>query len=169
LQKLKKYYLSKCYSSIDELPIYYWDKIIETHNVAFLLKKNYKQMNVKRVNALSEYVLIQYWNGIQNDYINRFGFSESFLEIFRKEKQIAKLTAKLIISGDATVQTFINIAKFEADQLRNKNLRKMDIYETKTQLEKLMGFKINMFETTVAEFFGYINSAEKINQQHTNG
>jgi len=120
-------------------------------------------MNVRRPNIITFHALIIIWDKMQNEYVEKFGFSESFLEIFRKEKEIAKLIAKKINTGDQSVQTFINIATFEAEEMRKKNLSSNDIYETKTNLERIMGFKINLFETSAAEFFGYIKSAEKLN------
>ena len=70
---LEKIYLSNCYKSIDDLPIYYWDKICNTGNV-FLLRKSGRGLPLRKP-------FEKHWKKLVDEYISKFGFSENFIHI----------------------------------------------------------------------------------------
>lgn len=98
------------------------------------------------------------WKAMYDEYIAAFGFSENFLMILNKQIEIGKLETKKILTGDQSIQTFIDIAKFKLANLqRINNNEKSNIYKVKAAIEKKMGIRIPLAETPVREFYSYLN------------
>jgi len=72
---LKNIYSLESYTSIDEMPIYNWNKTIENNDVKYLLKG--------KVTLSREIILLLQlkWKRMYNEYIKHFGFGERFLEM----------------------------------------------------------------------------------------
>ena len=66
------------YLSIDELPIYNWNKIFETSDLDYLKKNNNKKVK--------EEFLVELWVKLQNEYLDEFGLES----IFKQKLEIQK-------------------------------------------------------------------------------
>lgn len=144
------------HESIDDLPIYNWFKIHESSDYTFILLKK------KKVTDKEKKALISIWNKIYNEYILKFGFSDEYLHVIEKRKHIALLQIDMIESGDASLQTIIEINESELER-RKAALPKNDFYAIKAVIEKKMGFKIDIKTCSVVEFFTYLKNIEKQN------
>lgn len=143
-------------------------KIHEEHNLAYLVRTDTLHIGKRKVNKLREIALASIWNQIMEEYIKRFGFTEEYLEIVRKQKEIAQHQMKRIITGDRTIETFIQICKNELKQMQN-DMTGSNFWELKGHIEKGMGFVINPMRVTVAEFYSYIKILEKQAKRTRNG
>lgn len=148
--------MSAYYEHIDELPIYNWFKIHETKELKYLCKTE-KKLKTSELNTLPKL-----WETICNQYIQSFGFGSNQLKVWKKEKQIALLCIERCETEDETIGTFIDIAEAELERMQKKNKNiDTNIYEIKSQMEKGLGFTINMKQCTVIEFYSYQKTLEK--------
>ncbi len=141
------------FDSIENLPIWNWNKIQETGDYTYL--------RIDRINGQvtkSEYkILNSLWEKIFDEYIARFGFSSEFISLMEKKKHIALLQLQFIQSGDRSLITFIELEQKELEQLQAENGgEKNSFYKSKTHLEKFLGFQIDVKKTSVVEFHSYI-------------
>lgn len=138
------------FDSIDTMPIYNWWRIHEDGTYLPLLRSNEITPN-RAINKL----LASRWEKVYDQYITRFGFAPELLAILEKKKKIAKLKVKRMITGDRSLNTFINIAKEELSALLNQESGKGDFYAVKALVEKQTGFRIDPHQVSVAEFMTY--------------
>lgn len=140
---------SKCYTSIDTLPIYNWWQIHKTDNFKLLLINPYNRASLEG--------LVLIWKQLYDQYFEKFGLGDTFISILEKKKEIALLKCERWVSGDKSMETEIKVAELELDQL--ENLGGSDFLETKAFIEKTLNFQINMKETSVSEFYTYLKTA----------
>ena len=93
----KKYY-SKCYEGIYDLPILNWQMINDKKDLKYFIKEGEKLKGI-----FLDYFLRDLWEKTLDEFILKFGFSEHFLQIIRKKKEIANLKAEQIITGKKAV------------------------------------------------------------------
>lgn len=113
------------------------------------------------------YALSIVWRKLLDEYIARFGFSENFLEIIRKEKEIAMHRVKRIVDSDRSVNAFIQICQQELTELQKAG-QGGDFWQSKAFIEKGMGIKINPFECSVGEFYSYFKTIATMNKRTSN-
>lgn len=136
------------YHSLDA-PVFIWQRVHETQDVSWLLMKRQK---VSR-QILSK--LESAWENIYNEYINEFGFSEAFLSIKRKEIHIAQMKVELVLTGDRSLLTFIEIEEEELQEMKQA-VGKSNFMESKIAIENKFKFQINMMTTSIKEFYSYL-------------
>ena len=139
------------YETIDELPAHNYFVISEQKDLTPLVKK--KGLIKKKLESIYE--------AIQAQIINRFGINEQYLQIINLRQQITCLEVDYYLRGDTSAQTFIEILQQELKEILDVSLP--DKNETKSQLEKYLGFKLNLKEISVAEYFTYIKQIQKSN------
>ena len=137
------------YNSLDA-PISVWEKIHKTGDLSNLLinKKELTDNLIVKLEAA--------WEKMYNEYLEEFGFSDSFKDLKNKEVEIALLKCKLIQSDDRSYETEIEIAELELQDLKT-GVSDSDFKDAKIAIEKNMGFQINMSNTTIRDFYGYLN------------
>jgi len=127
----------------------------------FVLLNNYRSAKYN-----TTYLAVQ-WRKLYDEFIAEFGFSESFLEIVRKQKQIAKLLVKKITTDDPTLETMIAICEMElADMQRIGN--SVSFYQAKGMVEKEMGMKLDLHQCSVKEYYNYIKLIEQEHGRRSN-
>ena len=95
-------------------------------------------------------------------FIERFGFSESFIKALEKEKELVLLQARMAITEDRSLSAFIKICQIEIEALRAETNSRSDFYEIKGVLEHEMGFQIDIKKISVAEYYTYFKALKKI-------
>jgi hypothetical protein len=110
-------------------------------------------------------LISEVWKKLYSQYINQFGFSEKFLEIIYKKREIALLKVDYITTSDKSLKVFIQIAEKELEEMNGADV---DFYESKSMLEKNLGFYIDIHKMTVAEYYSHFQVAKKIkpNERH---
>lgn len=151
--------LPEYYDSIDLLPIMNWNKIHETGDMTHLLVKKEK-MNDEQIK-----LLLEVWRKLYDEYIDRFGFSESFQDMLTEKIKIGKLKLKKIITGDESISNFIRVHEIKLEALKSKAMAgSSDIYKAKQAIEssvKYRGIRISLTETSVREFYSYLQDIKK--------
>jgi hypothetical protein len=140
----------KVYSSIDELPVYLWDKVNSTGDLSYLLIKR-KKITEKQRAALKKVM-----DKMHDEFIEEFGLSDSFKSITRNRIEIAQMKMQYVIEGDGSVLTFIEIAQQELDE-QLKETKKVNFIQSKISIERSLKlpFQINIHTTSVKEFYTY--------------
>lgn len=145
----------KSYSSIDDMPMYNWNEVHKTGDLSFMLidKSKTKGINYEKLAHL--------WRDIYEQYIAKFGFDNKYLKILEKQLYIAELRIEKAVTGNQTINTFIEIEKQLLAKLMETTTKGADFYESKALLEKKLGFAIDIRKCTVIEFYSYIKAVEK--------
>ena len=136
------------YDNLDA-PVFVWQKVHETQDVTYLLVKR------EKIGAKILKVLQAAWEKIYDEYLSEFGFSEAFLSIKRKELHIAQMQMEMILTGDRSLQTFIEIEQQEVEEMK-RALGKVNFLDSKKAIEYRFKFQISMKETSIKEFYNYL-------------
>jgi hypothetical protein len=137
----------KFYDSIDEMPIYNYQQVLDGNN-AYMIKNKGIFGNVSNA-----------FENIQRQLVDRFGISEVFKERLDLMQEICILEAEIAITGERFKQLFVNIKKDELKRLDAQT--GLSNNELKVIIETWLGFKINTKETSVAEWYGYLQTYSK--------
>jgi len=105
------------------------------------------------------YALAIIWRRILDEYIAKFGFSDNFLAIARKQKHLIRLKVQRAVNDDRSTNLFIKIAEDELKSLQSSHDATY-FYELKGALD-IAGFNINPMETSVAEFYMHLKTLSK--------
>jgi len=151
LHILLKLYAKRYYDSIDEMPIYNWFKWHEEKDEKYLAR-----------NKNGGYLATYFANRIFDQYIERFGFSETFIAALEKQKELTLLKVRKAITEDNSINTFIKICEIEIETMNGFNVDRSDFYEIKSMLENKMGFAININKVSVAEYYTYFKALKNI-------
>lgn len=147
--------LPKHYKSIDNLPILVWERIHKTEDITNLI------IDKQEITDEQKEKLNEVWKKIYNEYIEVFGFSEQFKNVYEQKTKIARLKVKKIISGDLSIENFIRIEQIKLNNMEKRIEIAPDIYDTKIIIEKKLGIRIPLNEVTVREFFSYMKDLNK--------
>lgn len=141
------------YESIEDLPIWNWNKIHDKGDLTYL--------RINRINghktSEEHKSLSETWDKIFSEYIDRFGFSDSFLSIMDKKKQIAFYKIEKMVTGDETIDTMIEICENELRQM-SEIKKGADFWQSKSSIEKMIGFALDAKKTSVIEFYSHIEN-----------
>ncbi|MFZ9893417.1 MAG: hypothetical protein ACO3FO_06540 [Candidatus Nanopelagicaceae bacterium] len=133
------------------MPIYYWFKWHEEKDNKYLSKTG-------KIGSLVNY----FGDKLMTQFIERFGFSESFIKTLEKEKELVLLQARRAIYDDRSLNAFIKICELEIEALKKETTERADFYEIKGVLEHEMGFQIDIKKVSVAEYYTYFKALKKI-------
>lgn len=139
------------YNSIDDLPIFIWIKIHEKRDL-LLLKKNSDHVPLG--------VLASAWERIYGEFIDVFGVSDKFREILFMKRDIALLKINMALSGSRHYLTFIEIKQMQFEELLKKEVNH-NYMDSLVHVEKYVGFKLNIRECSVREYYTYLKEMEK--------
>lgn len=130
------------YDSIDEMPIYNWNKVIETGDLKWIYKSGKGRVS-KALNKV--------WVELQDQYFEEFGIDDTFRKRIRLMKEVIKLNDEFIQTGDRFLLNLIHIA--ETDIKSTQQIVGMKFYD---MLDKVMTSKkmhINPKEYTVIQWY----------------
>jgi hypothetical protein len=147
----------KTYSSIHTCSIFIWFQIRETGDISLLLKEKNKVKNdeIKCLRMIYMQML--------DEYIKLKGDNEEENKLRELTNEIIERVQKRIIENDNSQWTWIDIAKQKIDDMVKSNPEKNDLFKMKVTLEKIVGVPINVYQCSVADFYGYVKFAEEQN------
>lgn len=145
----------KFYTGIDNLPIWNWIQINEKQDFRYLARA------ISDYAAASKEAVERLWRAIYEEFLQRFGFGETFIEVMRHRIEIGRLKVMMGVTGDRSHQTFVEIAELEIAELLKPAGKPMDFYRLKAYVEKKNGFRIDAHQTTVVEFYTYLELIKK--------
>jgi VIT1/CCC1 family predicted Fe2+/Mn2+ transporter len=141
---------AKYFNSIDEMPIHNYLKVVDG-NLKFLVVK--RGIFGDAIKAFED---------IQRQLVDRFGISENFAEILELRREICELQCEVAITENRFQNTFIRIKEQELEQLLA--IKGSTNEELKTIIEKWLGFKLNLQQISVVEWFTYLKQFSQSQQ-----
>lgn len=161
----------KTYQSIEFLPIWNWYEVLKTGDLKHLFRvetdftdniDSYEKLkglsdnfyNKKRLSKLRIYFekVLNFWDEIQDEYINEFGLEDNFKKKIRLLKEKAILNYEFILTGDRFINTELAIINADLEEIGSA--QGISFYQQKSQLEKHKGgARIDPKKTTVIEWF----------------
>lgn len=145
----------ECFRSIDELPIKVWFDVHKTGDYRLLIKGVIPEVDAKQFQLLFEA-----WEGMYNEYIDKFGLSEEFLEDLNNQIELANYRAEFIISGDRYLRTLIKVGEERIKQTNKKNLKPVQLEILLAKMSKYYGFKLESKELTVVQYYSYLETVK---------
>lgn len=130
------------YSTIDEMPIYNWVQIQTTGDLKYLYKSCKGKVNND---------LFDFWEALQDEYINRFGLDESYRKQLKLMIKVSKLNCQFVLTKDRFLLNEINMVEHEIE-MSNK-IEGLSFYDIKDHAEKHKGFRIDPKVVTVTEWY----------------
>lgn len=145
------------YESIEDLPLWNWNKVQERSDYTYL------RMNRINSNATPEeqQELKKVWEKLFAEFIDCFKFSAEFKDQVMKEEEIAILINQKIQTGDKSINYFIELAKRELEAMKPKESSVTSFWQTKSAIQRLVGYRIDAKNTTVMEFYSEIELLKK--------
>lgn len=137
------------------MPIFNWWHLHRTNDLHWIMVDHKVKLTKKSMKALYEM-----YEKLNDEFINEFGFTDEFKEYIEKKREIEILKLDLMISGDKTIETFIEIAELELKKLSSE-FEGANFMDIKASLDKAMGFQIDPKKTSVHEYYSYIKFAKK--------
>jgi len=99
---------------------------------------------------------------LQQEFFDRYGVSDDFETYFYNQKTLLELEVDLAVTGDRFLKTKITLLKKRIEQ-EIKYKRKGEEYEVKAYVDKFLGFRLDAKNTTVTEYYSYIDLMKKDN------
>lgn len=143
-----------CYESIDDLPIKAWFNIHKSGDYRLLLK------NIITIDDEDFERLYGFWKVLYNEYIERFGFSEGFVDDLNKQVEIAKLKATFLITGKKHLRTIIRIKEEELKSESKVGGEPLGLESLLAKMSKYYGFKLESRDLTVTQYYSYLNEVK---------
>ena len=128
-----------------------WWKYNSQSDPSFLLKLR------RKLTKAETYFFSIIGRQLLDEFVRAFGLGEHFLSVIDKRKEIAYLRMQMCITRDMSIQTFIDIAQLELEDLQTGG-QKVDFLQSKLMVEKHYKFQIDMHKTSVTEFYTYIKN-----------
>lgn len=143
------------YTSIDDMPIYNWFKCVENSQFAWCLKEQ-KELNVTEAEKCKDA-----FNSIYNQFLDKYGISETLKDIIELQNKILVNRIEIALDGDKSRLLFIKIDTIELNKLLEAKSPPANY--SKIAIEKAMGFQINTKQTTVTEYYDYLEAIKQDN------
>jgi len=142
------------YTTIDEFPVYNWFKCIENKEYKYTL------IDVNKYTDKQKNKCEDAFNTLYCEFIDTFGISRELGDIVAIQKQILVLEIDIAL-GKKSAKTFLNIKKLELEEKLNVEKPKTNTH--KVAIEKYLGFRLNLKETTVTEYYNYLEALKQSN------
>ena len=143
----------KFYLSLDELPLYNWDKCTEGE-----LKY------VTRDGKSTEHDGVV-WVQLYNEYLNKFDISLDFDEYLKACILLTELRCAFIESGDDSILNQIAIEELTLARLDPSKHEGMSTGECLVHLSKWLGYHLKAKEITIVEFKNLMLEYVRVNKK----
>ena len=150
--------MNKFYKDIDEMPIYNFEMINKTGNLQYLAKRDYKKVKVDKS-------LEVIWENIYNEYLQEFGINENFVMYLKYKLEAIKYYNNAYNKGLRHEINFAKLAEKNAEELINDG-SDISVGDIASVMAKNMGFRINIKEISVREFYNNIKLMQKNNGEN---
>lgn len=155
--KLFKKKLKPLYENLSTLPVYNFHQIRKTGDLSYLYAKGGRldKQDFKRC--------YDKWLELDAEFIDRFALNEEFINKLLIEKTILLLKLELTISENSILKNRILAEEKKLEDLvGGEQNSDIDIDKMISNVEKFMGFQIDIYKTSTAKVYSYINQMQEI-------
>lgn len=152
----------KLYQSIEELPIWNFDKMMKGETLKYICKdpNKYKEDEQTLIKAGEQ------WIKLYDEYLAHFGLSTSYEKILSQEDKITRLIIQRWLKEDKSLETIIKIEQGKLNELNGKKKNSSTFEEDVAVIEKYRGIGIDVKKTSVKMFYTYVKLMEKDGQKN---
>jgi hypothetical protein len=143
--------MNNIYTDLNELPAFNWFRCIKTKDLTYLL------LNRKEKHDKDK--LAKVFQKLNNQLIDELGFSDDYLNYLHKLRAYNLTKATWLISENNFDFTLMKIAEAELEQVSKQNSGSKRGNE-KISAERILGFRIDLKEVSVVEYYDYIKEAD---------
>lgn len=123
-------YADRIWTNIEEMPIWNWNKIIETNDLAPWIFKSSKGEYSERLN--------DFWLDLQQQHIDEFGIDDMLRRRISLMIKLTKLNLKYAKTKERVLLNFIEIAEMELQQMsKSNNIRFYKVLDVLTTHKKM--------------------------------
>lgn len=148
----------KYFNSIDNFPLFNYEKITESNDLRYLIRLP-DYFELPNINETETVKLFEVWKLINDEMIDYIGISENYKSVLRIKKQIALLQLNIILTGDKSIETLINIKEIELQGMFIKEKQTID--NNIIALELMLKIQIDINKTTLKKYLNYIKYINK--------
>ena len=146
--------MKNIYTDLNELPAFNWFRCIKTKDLTYLLidrKKKAKEEDLQLV-----------FNQLNAQLIDELGISDDYLNYLHKLRayNIAKCT--YLISQNNFDYTMMKVAEEDLKQQEKLFATTSKGGGEKINAERILGFRIDLKEVSVVEYYDYLKEADKV-------
>jgi hypothetical protein len=136
------------FTTIDDLPVKIWFEIHKEGDLSLLIKHG----------SIEYLELVNIWESLYNEYLVKFGISETLKNRLETKKRIGLLQADYIITGQKHLRTLINIEKEKLEE-DNKDIKEpVKLDSILAKMSKYYGFKLSSRDLTTTEYYSYLEN-----------
>lgn len=143
--------LTTYYSSIDEMPIYNW----------FKCNKGELKYVVKEGKEVDEIKCHEAFKAIYDEYLKTFGVGDRYEEYLKVQLRITEYNCDFVITGNRKILNKIDQLEERLRNMEMNNGESATPEKVIMYLSKWLGFHIPQKETTVSEYFTWIEEYRK--------
>ena len=144
----------KYYKNIEELPIYNFNKVLETGDLKWIVASGDITHTANVV-----------WDTIIDEYSEYVGFSQSYIDYMAFSKKAALLTIQAYLEDKRHLITFAKVAQQQADAALGET--ENDFEKSVAIVSKYMGYRVDAKKTSVKEFYSIIKLMKDGKQENT--
>lgn len=123
-------YADRIWTDIETMPIWNWNKIIETNDLAPYIFKSGKGLYSKRLG--------KFWLDLQEQHILEFGIDDMLRQRLKLMMKLIKLNVKYIKTKDRSLLNFIEITENQLkESAGNYNIRFYKVLDALTTHKKM--------------------------------
>lgn len=143
-EKQNVLYYEQLWTTIEEMPIWNWNKVIETGDLTYLFKnRTEKTKYSNRLNGV--------WLDLQQQHMTEFGIDDMVMARMRYIRNIINLNIKFVQTRDRSLLNLINIEEQKLKESEGSyNVR---FYKVLDAVTNAKGFRIDPKEFTVIEWY----------------
>jgi hypothetical protein len=149
--------MNNIFSDLHELPAFNWFRATETKNLTWLLKD--------RTKKCSQSKLEQVFQDLNDQLIDLFGISDNYLNYMLKLRAYNIAKAKWLLSDNNFDKTMMLVAQQQLEEIAKQFGESKNVLAEKINAERILGFRIDVKQISVVEYYNYLNEADKIAKQ----
>ena len=106
---------------------------------------------------------VEQWQRVYDQYIEKYGLSELYQKLLETMRKKALIELDFVETRDRFKITEISILEEKLKNMVNNNGKGMSIDQSLVHLSKWLGYRVDIFKTTVAEYFTLLKEYGKAN------
>ena len=163
------------YQSIDEMTLKAWQMCLNGHFE--YVRRDKKEIKPRKWLKWISFVVpkkwiyarairetdacLKTWEKIYDEYLKKHGLEERYLEFLKLEQSLVKARLDYVINRDRKILNRVDMIEAKIKMMHEFQSEPTELAVTLVHLSKFYGIKLSIFETTVEEFFTYLNEYKK--------
>lgn len=156
---LSTYYVDQLWVSIEDMPIWNWNKIVEEGSLKFLFKKYDKQVISQEVQDV--------WMDLQQQHVDEFGIDEALNIRMKNMRKVIALNLKFFETRDRSLLNLIAIEELRIEGATSNIKHRFT--KVLNHVSKHMGFRINAKDFSVKEWYHALKDMEAAHGKDNKG